>query len=290
MAHRGLSEGVRGSLILVAWLILGGCSSSSKVPATPKCFLASDCQNLLQCVQGYCVKACAQSRDCPNGERCITAAEGNTCQPLETATCQYNSQCTKPLVCAFDQKCRDQCQQNIDCPTGQMCTSISHLCADPTIDKNYNPVTNEFVALPDGGTGGASGGSTAGSGGSGGGTGGVGGAVTGTGGAGAGGGSGGSDAGVDAAVPNPGDDSGAGGRSGGGDASVDASGHWFRGFWDEQRRLGRQLGWRVRRARCGPPRRECYQLHRTGPDPLWTRGHQRLRPTLHIRSRPADVH
>jgi hypothetical protein len=222
MAHRGLSEGVRGSLILVAWLILGGCSSSSKVPATPKCFLASDCQNLLQCVQGYCVKACAQSRDCPNGERCITAAEGNTCQPLETATCQYNSQCTKPLVCAFDQKCRDQCQQNIDCPTGQMCTSISHLCADPTIDKNYNPVTNEFVALPDGGTGGASGGSTAGSGGSGGGTGGVGGAVTGTGGAGAGGGSGGSDAGVDAAVPNPGDDSGAGGRSGGGDASVDA--------------------------------------------------------------------
>jgi len=76
MAHRGFSEGVRGSFILVAWLILEGCSSSSKVPATPKCFLASDCQNLLQCVQGYCVKACAQSRDCPNGERCITAAEG----------------------------------------------------------------------------------------------------------------------------------------------------------------------------------------------------------------------
>ena len=222
MTHRGFREGVRSPLVLIAWLILGGCSSSSKVPATPKCFLASDCQNLLQCVQGYCVKACAQSRDCPNGERCITAAEGNTCQPLETATCQYNSQCTKPLVCAFDQKCRDQCQQNIDCPTGQMCTSITHLCADPTIDKNYNPVTNEFVATNDGGL--ASGGSTAGSGGAGGGTGGVGGAVTGTGGAtGNSGGSGGSDAGIDAAVPNPGDDSGAGGgSSGGGDAGVDA--------------------------------------------------------------------
>ena len=176
MTHRGFREGVRSPLVLIAWLILGGCSSSSKVPATPKCFLASDCQNLLQCVQGYCVKACAQSRDCPNGERCITAAEGNTCQPLETATCQYNSQCTKPLVCAFDQKCRDQCQQNIDCPTGQMCTSITHLCADPTIDKNYDPATNEFVATNDGGTGGAGGGTS-------GGTGGVGGAVTGTGGA-----------------------------------------------------------------------------------------------------------
>jgi hypothetical protein len=91
-----------------------------------------------------------------------------------------------------------------------MCTSITHLCADPTIDKNYNPVTNEFVGANDGGLA---------SGGAGGGTGGVGGAVTGTGGAGAGGGSGASDAGVDAAVPNPGDDSGTGGSSGG---SVDA--------------------------------------------------------------------
>ena len=210
MAHRGFREGVRGSLILVAWLILGGCSSS-KVPATPKCLLASECKNPLQCVQGYCVAACEESRDCPSGERCIGATQGNTCQPLETATCQYNSQCTKPLVCAFDQKCRDQCQQNIDCPTGQMCTSITHLCADPTIDKNYNPVTNEFVAANDGGSGGA-----------GGGTGGVGGAVTGTGGSGAGGGSGSSDAGSDAAVTSPGDDSGAGGGASGGDAGVDA--------------------------------------------------------------------
>jgi hypothetical protein len=55
-----------------------------------------------------------------------------------------------------------------------MCTSITHLCADPTIDKNYDPATNEFVATNDGGLA---------SGGAGGGTGGVGGAVTGTGGA-----------------------------------------------------------------------------------------------------------
>jgi hypothetical protein len=97
-----------------------------------------------------------------------------------------------------------------------MCTSITHLCADPTIDKNYDPATNEFVATNDGGTGGAGGGTS-------GGTGGMGGAVTGTGGAtGNSGGSGGSDAGVDAAVTSPGDDSGAGGDSGGGDASVDA--------------------------------------------------------------------
>jgi hypothetical protein len=85
------------------------------------------------------------------------------------------------------------------------------LCADPTIDKNYDPATNEFRGAPDGGTGGA-----------GGGTGGVGGAITGTGGSGAGGGSGARDAGIDAAVSNPGDDSGAGGGASGSDASVDA--------------------------------------------------------------------
>jgi hypothetical protein len=97
-----------------------------------------------------------------------------------------------------------------------MCTSITHLCADPTIDKNYDPATNEFVATNDGGTGGAGGGTS-------GGTGGMGGAVTGTGGAtGNSGGSGGSDAGVDAAVTSPGDDSGAGGGASGGDAGVDA--------------------------------------------------------------------
>jgi hypothetical protein len=78
------------------------------------------------------------------------------------------------------------------------------LCADPTIDTNYNFATNEFVGARDAGTGGAGGGTSGGSGG-------MGGAVTGTGGSGAGGGSGASDAGVDAAAPNPGDDSGTGG-------------------------------------------------------------------------------
>ena len=138
-------------LVIVFGLILGGCGSSTSVPAAPKCSLASDCQNPLQCVQGYCVAACKESRDCPSGERCIATDQGNTCQPVEKATCQYTSQCTKPLVCAIDLQCRNQCQQDIDCATGQKCTSVTHLCADPTIDKNYNPTTNEFNGMDDGG-------------------------------------------------------------------------------------------------------------------------------------------
>ena len=149
MTHRGYLKCRHSPLLLILGLALEGCSSSSSPPATPRCQLASDCQNLLQCVQGYCVVACVQSKDCPSGERCISTAQGASCQPPETATCKYTSDCTVPLVCAFDRECRNQCQQDIDCPANQKCTSVTHLCADPTLDKNYNPTTNEFNGMDD---------------------------------------------------------------------------------------------------------------------------------------------
>ena len=145
--------------LLIVWVFLEGCGGSSKPPATPACKLASDCQDKLQCVQGYCVAECNTSKDCPlgSGERCIIATEGNTCQPTEKATCQYTSQCTVPLVCAIDFQCRNQCLQDIDCPTGEKCTSATHVCVDPSIDKNYDSTTNDFIGIDagvfgDGGT------------------------------------------------------------------------------------------------------------------------------------------
>jgi hypothetical protein len=53
--------------------------------------------------------------------------------------------CKTPLICSGDHQCRDQCETNVDCPMGQVCTSTSHLCADPTIDKDYNSTINDFV-------------------------------------------------------------------------------------------------------------------------------------------------
>ena len=139
-------------LFLVALLVpglqgCGGSSSSSQNSVTPHCVLASDCSGALLCIQGFCVEPCAESKDCPNGERCITAPTktgGNSCQPPEKASCTYASDCTVPLVCGVDLQCRSQCQADVDCPKGQKCTSQSKLCADPTIDTNYNPATNEF--------------------------------------------------------------------------------------------------------------------------------------------------
>src|SRR6185295_1199638 len=111
-----------------------------------------------------------------------------------------------PLVCSvIDGQCRDQCETSVDCPMRQVCTVTSHLCADPSVDPNYDPVTMELKPTAgmvkvdaggsdgggaggtDGGAGGANGGGVGGGPGSGGapdggGRAGSGGSVTGTGG------------------------------------------------------------------------------------------------------------
>ena len=186
-------------LALVGAQACGGSSGSSQPQPTTRCVRASDCTGALACIQGFCVEQCVESKDCPSGERCIAATGGttNTCQPPETAKCTYTSQCTNPLVCGIDEQCRSQCQSDVDCPHGQKCTSNSKLCADPTIDTNYDPATNEFVGALDGGAGGASGSTDGGH-----------------------GGAGGADAEVDAPVTNP-VDSGTG--SGGSDGATESS-------------------------------------------------------------------
>jgi hypothetical protein len=181
-----------GVLMVVS---VAGCGGGSK-PTTPQCSLNSDCAKLstpgLVCALGYCVKPCNISSDCPTGQRCIVltstadagadsgastggagagVAQGTACQAPELATCNYNSMCKAPLVCSSDHQCRDMCETNADCPgmgTGagaQVCTSITHLCADPAVDKDYNSTINDFV-VNDAGMGIPQGGNT-GSGGSG---------------------------------------------------------------------------------------------------------------------------
>jgi hypothetical protein len=188
---------------LVVGLALVGCGGSSK-PMTPQCSLNSDCAKLstpgLVCALGYCVKPCNISSDCPIvGQRCIVltaagdagtstadagVAQGTACQAPELATCNYNSMCTSPLVCSTDRQCRDMCETNADCPGmgmgagAQVCTSTTHLCADPAVDKDYNAAINDFVindagmGIPQGGNNGTGGNGTGGSGTGGNGTGG----------------------------------------------------------------------------------------------------------------------
>ena len=144
----------RRAVAAILWLVplglagLAGCgggSSGQNQNPTPRCVRASDCTGALVCIQGFCVQQCLESKDCPTGQRCIPATGGNSCEPPEKSSCTYTSDCTIPLVCGLDQQCRAQCQSNIDCPSKQFCTSTTKLCADPSIDKNYDPTTNEFI-------------------------------------------------------------------------------------------------------------------------------------------------
>jgi len=102
---------------------------------------------------------------------------GTACQAPETVLCHYNSDCKSPLICGIDQECRNQCQSDVDCPghnnpiDPQVCTSMTHLCADPMVDKDYDPTTKDFRTLDASTTGG--GGSGGGGGGHGGGNGGT---------------------------------------------------------------------------------------------------------------------
>src|SRR5580692_10626221 len=185
--------------VLGLMLGLAACGGGGAKPTTPQCVLNSDCAKLsppgLVCALGYCVQACKASSDCPNSERCVllnsslggdaavavtdagAAVQGTACQAPETVSCQYTSQCKQPLVCGDDHQCRDQCETDVDCPMQQKCTSMTHLCADPSIDKDYDPAINDFV-IADGGAGAAAGaGGAAGKGGAGGAAGATGGAA-----------------------------------------------------------------------------------------------------------------
>lgn len=153
-ANNACKGGQIAAAALLALLTSVGCGGSSggKPSPAPLCVRPSDCTGTLVCIQGFCVQPCETSKDCTGGERCIEATGGNSCQPPQKTSCVYTSDCTTPLVCAVDQQCRNQCHTDIDCPGGQRCTAITKLCADPNVDKNFDPTTDEFIVASDGGS------------------------------------------------------------------------------------------------------------------------------------------
>ena len=130
-------------MIVASWLVVG-CSGGKKVDVGGSCLLNSDCNQGLVCTWGKCHVACNTSADCPAGQSCVTSSDqSKVCQLPGETYCIYNHDCPSGLICGVDQKCRKQCQVDIDCLSGQICTS-AQTCVDP----NNNPV------VPDAGLGG----------------------------------------------------------------------------------------------------------------------------------------
>lgn len=111
-----------------------GPSAASRVG--DGCTLNSDCEAGLICVFSRCHVECNDSGDCPlasDGER-LRCVIGNKpehiCQLEDERDCAYHSECPGAQRCGPDGQCRDECRDDRDCVTGQICVSQG-LCAEP---------------------------------------------------------------------------------------------------------------------------------------------------------------
>ena len=117
--------------LLFATLGLSGCGTDPVKKGVAKgCTLNSDCNGGLVCSFGLCHQECEVTPDCPAGQRCVQSDKSNVCQLTDEAECHFNTDCAAPLVCAIDRQCRNQCQGDADCLSGQQCAD--GVCAEPT--------------------------------------------------------------------------------------------------------------------------------------------------------------
>ena len=139
---------VRASLALViAAVVPTACTSNSAPPSSTlagACAKNSDCSDPLVCVFAKCHDACATSRDCSPGSRCMASDKPfHVCQLPSETRCSRTSDCPDGQLCAADFQCRDECRVDRDCVSGQTC--FRGACAEPAeIDAG-------LAVLPDAG-------------------------------------------------------------------------------------------------------------------------------------------
>ena len=106
------------------------------------CSYNTQCPGVQVCgVDGQCRDQCKATKDCINGQLCVTGSCANPTElvdgglpttdggvPNEGQTCSYNSDCAFPLVCRGG-NCSYQCKADVDCPLGQSC--LGHVCVLP---------------------------------------------------------------------------------------------------------------------------------------------------------------
>jgi len=112
-------------LALSAALAIGvpACGGSSPTVTGPQtCSLNSDCTSPLICAIGRCRQQCQTDADCGGGgATCVfgvvNGAKQFVCQAAvqANAPCSVPTDCTAPMACASDYRCRDLCKTDADC-------------------------------------------------------------------------------------------------------------------------------------------------------------------------------
>jgi hypothetical protein len=147
---------VRPREIALAVLMVGAmlgiatpaCTSddlASGLAASQACSLNSDCAAGLKCALGRCRSECVASADCGNGGSCISDGTSGVCQLAaeKNTPCDKQSDCSAPLACASDYRCRNLCKTVADCNvlgiSGRLCAKDSagvFFCAEPSEVSN----------------------------------------------------------------------------------------------------------------------------------------------------------
>jgi hypothetical protein len=153
MTNRWTRLGLLGWMAVVGLVsAAAGCGGDKVVPPVGlMCIQNSECKNPLSCTFGLCHAACAEARDCPAGQTCVTGVDDqdqpvNVCLLPKERTCVVNSDCNDTLICGPDFQCRNMCAADKDCTTRtQRC--IENVCAEPE-DFTKDPVTGEYKLKP----------------------------------------------------------------------------------------------------------------------------------------------
>lgn len=134
--------------IFTALAVAGGAMSAAAgcngVPARAglegSCSINSDCNAPLICAFGRCHQQCgsvdASNRDCPAGERCVSAGASNVCELSSEAACGLTSLCVTGLVCEPDLQCHSPCSATQLCPGSQTCVGGGCYYASEVVDAS----------------------------------------------------------------------------------------------------------------------------------------------------------
>lgn len=150
------------SFALAALVALGVPACGSSTPSSSKaCSLNSDCTAPLICAIGVCRQECAQDSDCSDGGTCVFGVDkagnkGFYCQAAAVANmaCSTPTQCTAPMACASDYRCRNLCTTDADCniygATNKVCAQDANgvdYCASLS-DVTVNASGDQVISAP----------------------------------------------------------------------------------------------------------------------------------------------
>ncbi len=144
--HQGWQRAAFIVVALSALVALGlpACGNSTPAPTNgaKTCSLNSDCAAPLICAIGVCRQQCAQDSDCPgSGETCVFGVDKNNnkgfyCQAaaVANAACSTPKDCTAPMACASDYRCRNLCMTDADC---NVLGAVNKVCAQDANGVDY---------------------------------------------------------------------------------------------------------------------------------------------------------